>query len=62
MKFEAVNPEFVQQAQPQIRQARQELMKAIELADEPSNEFQSLEHIEQDLAEIEDRLTAVDFD
>jgi hypothetical protein len=57
-----MDPEFVQYAPPHIRQARQELRNAIELADEPSDELQSLEHIEQDLAEIEDRLTGVDFE
>lgn len=57
-----MDPEFIQHAPSHIRQARQELRNAIELADEPSDELQSLEHIEQDLAEIEDRLTAVDFD
>jgi hypothetical protein len=56
-----MDPEFVQHAPPHIRQARQELRNAIELADEPSNELQILEDIEHELAEIEDRLAGVDF-
>lgn len=57
-----MDPEFVNHAPSHLRQARQELRKAIELADKPSPETERLEVIEQEIFEIEERAASVDFE
>jgi len=56
-----MDPEFVNHAPPHLRKARQELQKAIELADEPSRETERLEAIEQEIYDIEEQAASVDF-